>query len=137
MLMAFQAYLLKKLNTLLGKPLPTTGIPPHFPTASDKSTPIRITNHAIVMVDGEKTAIPIAAPPVYDFENSEVVGGTASHLAEQVISSLRKTAKIPEKSMAFLMSHQADGQYQARDFVEGLKERIYGSERPVGEDKFS
>ena len=112
MLMAFQAYLLNKLNTLLGQPLPSTGIPPHFSTASVKSTPIRTTNHAIMivlMVDGEKTAIPIAAPPVYYFENSGVVGGTASRLAEQVILSLRKTAKIPEKSMTFLMSHQADG----------------------------
>ena len=87
------------------------------------------------MVDGEKTAITIVAPPVYDFENSEVVGGTASHLAEQEISSLRKTAKIPEKSMTFLVSHQAGGQYQARDFIKGLEEIIYGSERPVGEDK--
>ena len=39
--------------------------------------------------------------------------------------------------MTYLMSHQADGQYQARDFIEGMKERIYGeSEWPIGVDKF-
>ena len=140
MLMVFQAYVLKKLNALLNQLLPSTGLPPHFSTASDKSTPIRMTNHAVMvvlMIDGEKKAIPIAAPPVYDFESSQVIGGTASHLAEQVTSSLRKTVKMTEKSMTYLMSHQADGQYQARDFIEGMKERIYGeSEWPIGVDKF-
>ena len=33
---------------------------------------------------------------------------------------------MTEKSMTYLMSRQADGQYQARDFIEGMKERIYG-----------
>ena len=97
MIKAFQAYLLKKLNNLLTQRLPSTGIPPHFSTASDKSTPIRTTNHAIMvvlMVNGKKEAIPIKAPPVYDFKNSEVTGGTASHLAEQVISALTKTVKV-------------------------------------------
>ena len=140
MLMVFQAYVLKKLNALLNQLLPSTGLPPHLSTASDKSTPIRTTNHAVMvvlMIDGEKKAIPIAVPPVYDFESSQVIGGTASHLAEQVISSLRKTVKMTEKSMTYLMSHQADGQYQARDFIQGMKERIYGaSEWTIGVDKF-
>ena len=39
--------------------------------------------------------------------------------------------------MTYLISHQADGQYQARDFIEGMKERIYGeSEWPIGVGKF-
>ena len=57
MLMVFQAYVLKKLNALLNQLLPSTGLPPHFSTASDKSTPIRTTNHAVMvvlMIDGEK-----------------------------------------------------------------------------------
>ena len=139
MIKAFEAYMLKKLNNLLSKPLPSTGIPPHFSTASDKSTPIRTTNHAIMVVlmtNGRKEAIPIEAPAVYDFQDSEVTGGTASHLAEQVISSLTKTVKITQKSLSFLMSHQADGQYQARGFIEGLKQRIFGDNLPAEADKF-
>ena len=82
---AFQAYLLQKLNRLLTQPLPSNGLPPHFSTASDKSTPIRVTNHAImvvVMVNGKKVAVPVEAPAVYEFKDSDLVGGTACHLAE-------------------------------------------------------
>ena len=139
MLKAFQAYFYMKLRKHIQTPLPSTGIPPHFSTTSDKSTPIRVTNHAVMvvlMVEGEKVAIPIAAPPVYDFEHSEVIGGDAGHLADQVIYTLTKTAKIPETSLRYLMSHQADGQYQAREFGERLKERIFGVERPDEVDKF-
>ena len=34
------------------------------------------------------------------------------------------------------MSHQADGQYQAREFGERLKERVFKDDRPVNVDKF-
>ena len=139
---AFQEYLLQKLNRLLTEPLPSTGFPPHFSTASDKSTPIRVTNHAImvvVMVNGKKVAVPVEAPAVYDFKDSDLVGGTACHLAEQVLTSLKDKVKVKQESLSYLMSHQADGQYQAHDFIEGLKQGIYpegGIGRPIGLDKF-
>ena len=57
----------------------------------------------LVMVDGEKTAIPMDAPPVYEFLDTETIGGN------QVVSNLLKNVKSPEASLTFLMAHQADG----------------------------
>ncbi len=81
------------------KPLASTGLPPHFSTTLDKSTPAYISNHAVmvlVIVDGKKTAIPIDAPRVYHFEDSSLQGGTASELAQQVIASLLKMLNLPK-----------------------------------------
>lgn len=128
MIKAFQAYLYKRTNSILTTPLVSTGLRPHFCTTSDKSTPIKVSNHAIMVltvVDGEKVAIPIAAPPVYEFSNSQITGGTASHLADQVIASLHTNANISQDSLSFLVGHQADGQYQAKDFIETLRNMIY------------
>ena len=91
MLNAFQVYLYKKLRKHLRTPLASTGISPHFSTISDKSTPSRCTNHAVMivlMIEGDKTAFPIAAPPVNEFENSELVGGDANHLAAHLLELL-------------------------------------------------
>ena len=55
MLKAFQTYFYLQLRKHLQTPLPSTGIPPHFSTTSDKSTPIRVTNHAVmVSLDGRR-----------------------------------------------------------------------------------
>ena len=115
MLQAFQTYIFKKTRALLQTPLPSTGLPPHFCTASDKSTPARLSNHAIMvltMVNGEKAAVPLYAPPVYSFQDSHLEGGTARELAKQVIASLCETIKLPATSLSFLVA----GQYQAADF---------------------
>ena len=50
MITAFQAYLYTKINKVLRTPLPSTTIPPHFCTTSDKSTPLRTTNHAVMVL---------------------------------------------------------------------------------------
>ena len=127
MIKAFQVFLNRKIRSTLLGPLKSTGLPPHFGTTSDKSTPINVTNHAImilVMVNGKKTAIPIDAPPVYQFTDNRVEGGAAKDLAEQVVSCLVKI-NIPPTSFSYLMAHQADGQYQASMFMQTLRELIY------------
>ena len=70
------------------------------------------------MVNGQKTAIPVDAPPVYSFADDGLEGGTAEELAEQVISAL----ELPQTALSLLMAHQADGQYQAKMFLQKLKE---------------
>ena len=119
MLQAFQTYIFKKTRALLQTPMPSTGLPPHSCTASYKSTPARLSNHAIMvltMVNGENAAVPLYAPTVYSFQDSYLEGGTARELAKQVIASLCETIKLPATSLSFLVAHQADGQYQAADF---------------------
>ena len=57
-----------KVNKLLTTPLPCTTFPPHFSCTSDKSTPGRTTNHAIMIlvpINGKRVAIPIGGPKVY------------------------------------------------------------------------
>lgn len=142
MVQAFECYLHKRTRDLLTTPLASTGLPPHFGTTSDKSTPIHVLNHAImilVMVNGMKTAIPVDAPPVYSFSEAGLKAGTADELAEQVISALVKTLKLPNNALSSLMAHQADGQYQARMFLQTLKSSAQGDNEedlPVGHDIF-
>ena len=45
----------------------------------------------LVVVDGVKRALPLAAPLVYTFSEGELEGGTAAHLAEQVIKAMSST----------------------------------------------
>ena len=133
MIKAFQSYLHKKTHDLLTTHLPSTKLPPDFGTTSDKSTPTHVSNHAImilVMVNGKKTAIPVDAPPVYSYAVARLEGGTADELAEQVISALVKTLKLPKTMLSSLMAHQADGQYQARIFLQKLKESVQETEKP-------
>ena len=46
---------------------------------------------AQVVVDGVKRALPFDAPLVYKFSDGELEGGTATHLAEQVIKAVSLT----------------------------------------------
>ena len=134
MIKAFQSYLYKKTRDYLTTSMPSTGLPPHYGTTSDKSTPAHVSNHAImilVIVDGKKTAIPVDAPAVYSFSNAELEGGTARELAEQVSSALINTLKLPATTLSYLMAHQADGQYQAKMFLARLKECTQGVSEAV------
>ena len=127
MIKAFQIYMYKKLNEILTTPILSTGMPPHFATTSDKSTPIKVSNHAIMVltvVDGEKCAIPICAPKVYEYGDNSLSGGTAPHLAEQVIESLKNNVKIQDEVLSYLVAHQADGQYQAREFLSTMRNLV-------------
>ena len=132
MLKAFQAYLHKKTTKIMTTPVPLTGLPRHFCTASDKSPPHRVSNHAIMVL-----LIPIAVPPVYEFAEFQVSGGTACHLAGQIIASLMTNLKLPQSHLSYLMAHQADGQYQTQEFTVTLKDSVcIGDQKPVNQDDF-
>lgn len=72
------------------------------------------------MVNGQKTAIPADAPYVYSFSEGGLEGDTGEELAGQVVSALVKTLKLLTTVLSSLMAHQADGQYQARMFLQKL-----------------
>nr|XP_039253066.1 uncharacterized protein LOC120330255 [Styela clava] len=140
---SFQCYALRALNKILLKNLPSTGLPPpppHFASTSDKSTPGRTTNQAVMiltMIKGKKTAFPIAAPPVYNVSpTGEIAGGTSSDLASQVIDAIKKEVALPNSNLSSLVSHQADGQYQATQFRKTLMEAVGMDERPNNADIF-
>ena len=94
----------------------------------------------LVMINGQKTAIPVDAPQVYSFSEAEAVseGGTAEELAVQVVSALVKSLKLPQTVLSSLIAHQADGQYQAKKFLQRLKSSTQGENQalPVGHDIF-
>ncbi len=67
-------YVLNQTALYMFKPLESTGLPPHFSVAIDKSTPHRDTNQAImiiVQVDGRRIAMPIDAPIVYGYQETQ------------------------------------------------------------------
>ena len=83
--------------------------------------------------------LPFYAPPVYSFSKEAVLeGGTADELAVQVVSALTNTLKLHPTTLSLLMAHQADGQYQAKMFLQKLKLCSQGmnSALPKGHDIF-
>ena len=59
---------IEKTATCLQELLVSTGLPPHFSMAIDKSTPHRDTNQAIILIipcNGKRVAVPVDAPIVY------------------------------------------------------------------------
>eukprot|EP00112_Aurelia_sp_Birch-Aquarium-sp1_P004297 Seg1485.5 transcript_id=Seg1485.5/GoldUCD/mRNA.D3Y31 product="hypothetical protein" protein_id=Seg1485.5/GoldUCD/D3Y31 len=50
MIKAFQSYMYKKTRDYLTTPMPSTGLPLHYGTTSDKSTPAHVSNHAMVIL---------------------------------------------------------------------------------------
>ena len=136
---AFQAYMLKKLKSILSTPLKSTGLLPHYSTTSDKSTPIKVSNHAIMIlvpINGKKEGIPICAPKVYEYEENDLTGGTADHLAEQVLNYLLELVKLDRENLSYLVAHQADGQYQAREFLKTLRSKVHVINRPNHLEKY-
>ena len=74
------AYAYKETAKFLQEPLISTGLPPHFGLAIDKSTPHRETNQAIILLvpsGGKHVAVPIDAPVVYTVnpDSDDVEGG--------------------------------------------------------------
>ena len=81
----------------LRKPLPSTRLPPHFYVTSDKSTPHRVTNQAIMlcpMIDGKREAIAVSAPDVYHEtetgKEGDVSGGESEELAKSLYNEIHK-----------------------------------------------
>lgn len=99
-------YILDKTALYLKKSLPSTGFPPHFGVAIDKSTPHRDTNQAIVLLipsEGKRVAIPIDAPLVYAMSESNTLeGGAHIDLAEQIFDVLKNKLEIEDKDLHFL-----------------------------------
>ena len=106
MINAAYMYVIAKTALYLKKPLPSTGFPPHFGVAIDKSTPHRDTNQAIVLLlpsEGKRIAMPVDAPLVYTFsESNSLEGGAHIDLAAQIFDVLTKKLKVDEESMHYL-----------------------------------
>ena len=56
----------------------------------------------------------------------------------QVVSALVLSLKLPQTVLSSLMAHQADGQYQAKRFLQRLKSSMQGADQdlPEGHDIF-
>ena len=72
---------------------------------------MRVANHAIVamllMIDGEKVALLLSAPAVYEFKDGEPEGGSAENLAGQLVSSLKQLG-LRDSALSGLVTHHAD-----------------------------
>ncbi|CAB4020646.1 Hypothetical predicted protein [Paramuricea clavata] len=128
-LSTINVWLDKQTAKQIAKPLPSTGFQPHFYVSCDKSTPHRISNHAIMIcpvVSGKRVAIPVNSPEVYpkDSLNKDgVSGGCADQLAKQVVKTIKESYG-EEESFDLKATWQGtccDGQYQA----DGFKTTIY------------
>ena len=135
-------YLIQKMKQYMVKPLPSTGMPPHFSVAVDKSTPHRETNHAvmvIVPVNGIRVALPLDAEVVYkisDVGTTALAGGTGSELADQVFKSLNKIG-IKVEDLGRLRTVHADGQYQASTFQQLIRCKTQEERSQTEKDKYS
>lgn len=113
----------------LRKPLPSTRLPPHFYVTSDKSTPHRVTNQAIMlcpMIDGKREAIAVSAPDVYHEtetgKKGDVSGGESEELAKSLYNEIHKAyPSIPEGDIkAAWVGTVCDGAYQTAGFKSTL-----------------
>ena len=104
-------YILRQTTSYLHKCLESTGLPPHFSVAVDKSTPHRDTNQAIMLifpVNGKRVSMPIDAPLVYNYEREEdsdahsIQGGYGVDLAEQVLAVLQAALQLTADDLSFL-----------------------------------
>ena len=119
----------RETERFLCTPLAATKLPPHFYVTSDKSTPHRTTNQAILlclMVDGRRQAIAVNAPEVYGEASSGVEGDVSGATAEELAESLHKEIRsaypgipIPTINESW-MGTVCDGQYQAAGFQSTL-----------------
>ena len=128
-LSAINVWLDKQTANQITKPLPSTGFQPHFYVSCDKSTPHRISNHAIIIcpvVSGKRVAIPVNSPEVYseDSLNADgVSGGCANQLAKQAAKTIKEAYGDAQRFdlKATWQGTCCDGQYQA----DGFKTTIY------------
>ena len=94
----------QNLHELLLKPITATGFPRHFGLTCDKSTPMRTTNHALmilIIVDGRRYAVPIGSPAVYSSNDGTVTGGSSKELGNQLINTLLEFTKIPDEGLKY------------------------------------
>lgn len=112
----------KRINTWLNTPLSSTLLPPHFWATTDKATPSRTTNQAVIIVarnnEGVPCPIPVASPPVY----SKFQGATYRELAKQLLEGVSQ--HFSEDVLSRLCGVAADGPYQASGFAAQLRESL-------------
>ena len=97
-----------KLNQQLLKPLEFTGFPPHFGVTLDKSTTLRDTNQAIMIllvVDGVRKAIPVGSPKVYSPMGTEgnIEGGTGYDLGVQMVDTIKNFCRLTDDDITYLV----------------------------------
>ena len=97
---------MEKTKVYLTTPLPSTGLFPHVSVASDKSTPGRKTNHAVMIIlpfHGKRIAMPLDAPLVYEMdENKKLKGGSGEDLADQVVDCLKSRLGFGSKQLHYI-----------------------------------
>ena len=98
-------YIMKRTKEYLRTPLQSTGLPPHFSLAADKSTPHRETNHAVLVilpVEGKRVALPIDVPCVYEIVEDDIAGGSGECLADQISQILSDRIGFGSEDMHFV-----------------------------------
>ena len=100
-------HVLNQTSSYLRKPFDSTGLPPHFAIAIDKSTPHRDTNQAIMVImpcNGRRVSMPVDAPLVYECldDNGTIQGETGQDLAQQIIEVLTQKLDLTLPELAFL-----------------------------------
>lgn len=128
-------YILNQTALYMHKPLESTGLPPHFSVAIDKSTPHRDTNQAImiiVQVEGRRVAMPIDAPLVYGYQETQdginpvIQGGSGKDLADQVVAVLKTSLQLMPDDLRFLRGNISFFQVQALNKCLQLHRMNYG-----------
>ena len=120
----------RRLDHYLSSPLPSTGAPPHLLLTFDKSTVLKCTNQAVLVIavlKGKREALFLDAPLVYSVEDGEVElsGGQSESLLFQVKSVVNE--HLPNVKLDYIqgaVGAVADGQYQNKKFTSALKKDL-------------
>ena len=104
---AVYIHVLNQTSSYLCQSLDSTGLPPHFAIAVDKSTPHRDTNQAIMVIlpfNSRRVSMPIDAPLVYECSDDygTMQGGTGQDLAPQIFNILTQKLDVTLPELAFL-----------------------------------
>lgn len=125
-----EVFVNREISKFLQETLPSTKLPPHFYVTTDKSTPHRMTNQAIMicpMVDGKRQAIAVSCPEVYHNAGTEIEGDVAGAASDLLAESIYEEIKnafpsVPEVGIqAAWMGTVCDGAYQASRFQSTLR----------------
>ncbi len=121
-------YIDKEVEQYLTSPLESTGMPPHVLITADKSTNNRIQNQvtvALVVVDGQRRAIPISLRQVYN--DTTGTDGNAAQLAEKIFEDLEEHTGIKRNTERILQvqGRVFDGQYLCKPFIDAINKPFF------------
>ena len=120
------AYIDKEISSFLEKPLPNTGLAPHFYVTADKSTNHRVTNQACVIcpvVEGERQGILLSLSPVYT--NADGTGGVGNKLADLIYEDINRHANMSGSKLMAMQGKVMDGQYLTAPFVQAMNKPLF------------